>query len=128
MHAQRAQLQPPGGSSPFVPMRPCPRAGAAAAPRRRLPCNTESDLDDVCAMTYLSEAAVLDCVRVRFYNKKIYTWVAQVVKWRRVFAWLIINIGLYGFDRVVGHLHGLGEQAAAAVHLLQQVFWVLVRL
>ena len=44
-----------------------------------LPCNTESDLEDVCALTYLSEAAVLDCVRVRFLKKKIYTWTARIL-------------------------------------------------
>ena len=44
-----------------------------------LPCNAESDLDDVCALTYLSEAAVLDCVRSRFLKKKIYTWVARIL-------------------------------------------------
>lgn len=44
-----------------------------------LPCNNESDLDDVCALTHLSEAAVLDCVRVRFLKKKIYTWTARIL-------------------------------------------------
>ena len=44
-----------------------------------LPCNTDSNLDDVCALTYLSEAAVLDCVRERFLLKKIYTWVARIL-------------------------------------------------
>lgn len=44
-----------------------------------LPCNQESDLNDVCAMTYLSEAAVLDCVKVRYLRKKIYTWTARIL-------------------------------------------------
>ena len=44
-----------------------------------LPCNTESNLEDVCSLTYLSEAAVLDCVRVRFLAKVIYTWVARIL-------------------------------------------------
>ena len=44
-----------------------------------LPCNTESDLDDVCSLTYLSEAAVLDCIRARFLKKKIYTWTARIL-------------------------------------------------
>lgn len=44
-----------------------------------LPCNTESDLEDVCALTFLSEAAVLDCVRERYLKKKIYTWTARIL-------------------------------------------------
>ena len=44
-----------------------------------LPCNTESDLADICALTYLSEAAVLDCIKVRFIKKKIYTWTARIL-------------------------------------------------
>ena len=44
-----------------------------------LPCNSESDLADICALTYLSEAAVLDCIKVRFIKKKIYTWTARIL-------------------------------------------------
>ena len=59
-----------------------------------LPCNTESDLDDVCALTFLSEAAVLDCVRSRFLKKKIYTWVARILIAMNPFE----RLNIYGDD------------------------------
>ena len=87
-----------------------------------LPCNTESDLDDVCALTFLSEAAVLDCVRSRFLKKKIYTWVARILIAMNPFE----RLNIYGDDAkqqyatldpraAPPHIFAVGETAYRAI-------------
>ena len=44
-----------------------------------LPCNTETGREDICTLTQMNEATVLDNLAARFAKDEVYTWISTIL-------------------------------------------------